>query len=78
MEIRRRLGSTPKERGSATNGTCPDIFELSDGNFAVIGTEMTAELQAKLPLDAGVAPYERIVMVSRETFIAARQDIPLA
>ncbi|MEU8233749.1 hypothetical protein AB0C12_29545 [Actinoplanes sp. NPDC048967] len=77
MEIIRRLGVPPSERGSATNGTCPDIFELSDGNFAVIGTDMTTELAGELPSDAAVAGYERIVMVSRATLVAARKDIPL-
>lgn len=76
MDIIRRLGIPPTERGSATNGTCPDIFELSDGNFAFIGTDMTAALQGKLPTDAAVADYERIVVVSRATVIAARKDIP--
>lgn len=55
MDIVRRLGIPPKERDSATNGTCPDFFELSDGSFAVIGTDMTAELRGKLPSDAAVA-----------------------
>jgi hypothetical protein len=78
VEIVRRLGVPPTERGSSTNGTCPDIFELSDGNFAVIGTDMTAELAGKLPADAGVADYERIVVVSRATVLAARKDIPVS
>jgi hypothetical protein len=76
VEIVRRLGLTPRERGSSTNGTCPDIFELSDGNFAVIGTDKTVELDGKLPADAARADHERIVVVTRETIVAARKDIP--
>ncbi|WP_432984488.1 hypothetical protein [Dactylosporangium sp. CA-233914] len=72
----RRLGSTPRERGSREEATCPDIFELADGRFAVIGTEMTAELRGRLPADAGVADYERIVVISRETLLHAKRDIP--
>lgn len=72
----RRLGSTPQQRGSSTNATCPDIFELTDGRFAVIGTDMTGLLEGLLPADAGCADYERIVVVTRETLIAARRDIP--
>lgn len=72
----RRLGASPRERGSLNGDTCPDIFELSDGNFAVIGTEATAELDGKLPSDAGRADYERIVIVSRETLVRAKADIP--
>ncbi|MCF2526398.1 hypothetical protein [Yinghuangia soli] len=73
----RRLGSAPADRGFCnTNATCPDIFELADGNFAVIGTDMTAELAAQLPPDAGCADYERIVVISRETLLHAKRDIP--
>ncbi len=75
-QIRRRLGSSPRERGSSQEFTCPDIFELSDGSFAVIGTDMTAALQPLLPADAGVADYERVVVISRETLLHAKADIP--
>ncbi|GGN99382.1 hypothetical protein GCM10010112_93140 [Actinoplanes lobatus] len=78
MEIVRRLGLSPRQRGSLSNATCPDIFELADGDFAVIGTDRTAELRDKLPADAGVADYEKIVVVSRATIVAARADIPNA
>ncbi|WP_051735700.1 hypothetical protein [Streptomyces sp. NRRL B-3229] len=56
--------------------TCPDIFELSDGNFAVIGTDRTLELDVGLPPDASRADYERIVVITRETLIRAKKDIP--
>ncbi|GAA3486032.1 hypothetical protein GCM10018987_01110 [Streptomyces cremeus] len=76
LQIVRRIGASPQARGSATGQTCPDIFELSDGNFAVIGTESTAVLDHELPADAGRADYERIVVISRETLIRAKADIP--
>ncbi|MDC0767301.1 hypothetical protein [Streptomyces sp. HD] len=63
-------------RGSRSSETCPDIFELSDGSFAVIGTEATAALGAFLPADAARADYERIVVISRDTLIHAKKDIP--
>jgi hypothetical protein len=72
--ILRRLGATPQERGSDANGTCPDIFELADGRFAIVGTH-TPELAAKLPDDAGVAPYETIVTIPREVLLLAKADI---
>lgn len=74
--IGRRVGIPPSARGSATNCTCPDIFELADGNFAVIGTDRTAELRDQLPPDAGVAPYESIVVITRDTLLAAAKDLP--
>ena len=76
VEFVRRLGLSPRERGSLNNATCPDVFELSNGDFAVIGTDMTDELELRLPRDAARADYERIVVVSRETLLAAKRDIP--
>ncbi|MGW0905397.1 hypothetical protein [Streptomyces sp. NPDC002853] len=76
MKIVRRLGVPPRARGSLSGETCPDIFELTDGNFAVIGTEATDRLDGELPPDAARADYERIVVVSRETLIRAKADIP--
>jgi hypothetical protein len=72
----RRLGSSPRERGSLDNGTCPDIFELTDGRFAVIGTDASEELEGLLPPDAGRASYERIVVITRETLVHAKHHIP--
>jgi hypothetical protein len=76
VKIVRRVGASPRERGSATGQTCPDIFELSSGDFAVIGREATAELDPELPSDAARADYERIVIISRDTLVRAKQDIP--
>jgi hypothetical protein len=73
--VRRRVGLSPAERGSATNCTCPDVFELADGNFAVVGTNRTREMRDALPPDAGVAPYEDIVVITRETLLAAVKDL---
>ncbi|KUO17646.1 hypothetical protein [Streptomyces dysideae] len=76
MAIVRRIGDPPRARGSVSGQTCSDIFELSDGNFAIIGTEATAELDRELPDDAARADYERIVIIARETLLRARRDIP--
>ena len=74
--IVRRIGTPPLKRGSTSGANCPDIFELSDGTFAVIGTDVTEKLDAELPSDASQADYERIVTVTRETLIHAKADIP--
>ncbi len=74
----RRIGASPRERGSASGQTCPDIFELADGNFAVIGTDVTETLDAELPADAARADYERIVVITRDTLVRAKADIPSA
>ncbi|MEU6356454.1 hypothetical protein ABZ896_45305 [Streptomyces sp. NPDC047072] len=75
-QIVRRLGASPRERGSTTGATCPDIFELADGNFAIIGTDVTDSLDSQLPPDAARADYERIVVITRETLLRAKADIP--
>jgi hypothetical protein len=71
-----RLGVPPGRQGSLGNGTCSDVFELNDGRFVIIGTDMTDEVDGILPTDAARAEYERIVVVSRETLIKAKPDIP--
>ncbi|GGT09826.1 hypothetical protein [Streptomyces chromofuscus] len=75
-QIIRRIGVPPSQRGSTGGGNCPDIFELADGNFAVIGRDATDSLDPDLPSDASRAEYERIVVVTRETLIRAKRDIP--
>ena len=76
VSIVRRLGDSPRQRGSMSGETCPDLFELSDGSFAVIGTDRTDDLDALLPADAARADYERIVVITRETLVRAKRDIP--
>ena len=76
--IIRRIGASPVERGSANNCSCPDIFELADGRFAVIGTDLTDQLEGALPADASRADYERIVVITRDTLVRAKPDIPEA
>jgi hypothetical protein len=51
------------------------VFELEDGNFAIVGTDRTAELVGLLPEDAGVAAYEKIVVITRDTLLAAAKDL---
>ncbi|WP_327359094.1 hypothetical protein [Streptomyces sp. NBC_01304] len=72
----RRLGATPQQRGSLSGGNCPDIFELSDGSFAIIGTDRTDALDGQLPFDASRGNHERIVVITRETLLRAKTDIP--
>lgn len=77
MRAIRRLGSTPKERDATTNVSgSPDILELDDGSFAVIGVDITDSLGHQPLPDARCAPNERIVRVTRKTLLDARKDIP--
>jgi hypothetical protein len=72
----RRLGPGPETRLCAGSGGCPDLFELEDGDFAIIGQDITAKAQAELPPDAGCAPDERIIRIPRRLLVDARADIP--
>jgi hypothetical protein len=78
MVIRRRLGPDPHANGNQTFAArgCPDIFELTDGNFAIIGTDITAELESKLPPSASCGPDERIIQIPRKMLVTAKTDIP--
>lgn len=73
----RRIGPDPHENGAQSAGCygCPDIWELDNGDFAIIGKDMT-DLAGHLPPSASCAPDERMVRVPRLTLIHARQDIP--
>lgn len=56
--------------------TCPDLWELENGDFAIIGTDMTGELSSRLPEGVSIAPYERLVILPRSRVISAKKDIP--
>ena len=81
IEFSRRLGPAPRAEAGArpacyTTCGCPDIFELADGDFAIIGSDITESAAAKLPPTAGCALHERIVRIPRNLLVLAKADIP--
>jgi hypothetical protein len=74
----RRLG--PNKIGTVLEcqggHACPDILELKNGDFAVIGSDITAEAAGELPPGSGCGVGERIVRIPRQTLVLARSDIP--
>jgi len=54
------------------------VWELEDGDFAVIGIDITDACVGRLPPTAGCGPDERVVRVQRRILIGARRDIPNA
>lgn len=74
--ISRRLGPSPVTSLCQGGRSCPDIFELTTGDFAIIGLDITATAKSWLPSDAGCSPIERIVSVPRKLLVLARRDIP--
>jgi hypothetical protein len=74
MTIRRRLGIAPRQRAACGQaGDCPDVFELENGDFAIIGHDVSLELD--LPTDAGRSEAERTVLVPREVLLAALREL---
>jgi hypothetical protein len=49
---------------------------LAGGDFAIIGSDITAQAAGKLPPTASCGPDERIIRIPRRTLILAKQDIP--
>ncbi len=81
IEFLRRLGPEPSadsglRRACYATCGCPDIFELADGDFAIIGSDITEAAAGKLPPTAGCAPNERIVRIPRKLLVLARAAIP--
>jgi hypothetical protein len=74
----KRIGPDPHASGAksvACDG-CPDIWELENGDFAIIGIDITAAAKSKLPPTAGCGTDERIVLLPRNLLVNAKQDIP--
>ncbi len=76
--FKRRLGPDPHAHGAQTVALagCPDLWELRNGDFAVIGVDITERAKGQLPTTANCGPDERIVMVPRRTLVLAKADIP--
>lgn len=73
----RRLGKSSHELGQTSgDASCPDVWELENGDVAVIGTDLTTDYHGRLPDGVSVDPGERLVVIPRATVIAAKTDIP--
>jgi len=73
----RRLGLSAAELG-ATDATpkCPDIWELDNGDIAIVGRDLTANYEHCLPAGVHVGSEERLVVIPRQMLISAKPDIP--
>lgn len=73
----RRIGKSPQELGVTSDGPdCPDMWELENGDVAVIGRDLSSSLGTKLPAGVSLGPDERLVVIPRSMLIAAKPDIP--
>jgi len=75
MNFIKRIGPAPRQYCQNTVG-CPDIWELDNGDFAVIGTDITDAAAPKLPSTAGCGPDERIICIPRNLLVSAKRNIP--
>ncbi|MFJ3954232.1 MULTISPECIES: hypothetical protein [Streptomyces] len=75
--FKKRLGESPQALGVTTDGPdCPDIWELDNGDVAVIGRDLTEPLGGCLPSGVSIGPDERLVVIPRKMIVAAKADIP--
>ena len=73
----RRFGKSSHELGQTSgNSSCPDIWELDNGDVAVIGSDLTTSYEGRLPEGVSVDPGERLVIIPRKTVLEAKADIP--
>jgi hypothetical protein len=73
----RRLGKSALELGNTSNNpTCPDIWELNNGDVAVIGRDLTENYATRLPEGVSVGSDERLVIIPGIMLRAAKVDIP--
>ncbi len=73
----RRLGKSASELGETDDRDgCPDIWELSNGDIALVGRDVTTSFAGRLPEDVKVAKDERVVVIPRSMIVAAKPDIP--
>ncbi|WP_063727987.1 hypothetical protein [Streptomyces sp. RTd22] len=76
-DFKRRLGKSALELGLTNGGPeCPDIWELENGDIAVIGRDLTTSLDTRLPDGVSISLDERLVVIPRSMLIAAKKDIP--
>ncbi|MFJ7905438.1 hypothetical protein [Kitasatospora sp. NPDC096204] len=75
----KRLGKSAEELGASDGrDECPDIWQLSNGDIAVIGRDLTENYRGHLPEGVTLGPDERLVVIPGRMLGAAEADIPEA
>ncbi|MFI6704758.1 hypothetical protein ACIBJC_38495 [Streptomyces sp. NPDC050509] len=71
-----RLGKSAKELGNSDGSDeCPDIWQLDNGDIAVIGRDLTSHYARRLPVGVALAADERLVIIPGNMLSAAKPDI---
>lgn len=75
--FRRRLGKSAHELGfTGGNASCPELWELDNGDIAVIGTELTVAYRDRLPAGVSIDRHESLIVIPRGTIVSAKADLP--
>ncbi|WP_046468853.1 hypothetical protein [Allosalinactinospora lopnorensis] len=75
-QFKQRLGKTAAElEKSRTNDDCPEIWELDNGDVAIVGRDVTERFSDRLPAGLSIGADERLVVIPGEMLRAAKPDI---
>jgi len=53
---------------------CPQVLEMTDGNFAAVGLLITDEATKAMPPGPGVGPKEGVVKIPRKVVLSAMAE----
>ncbi|NYI96910.1 hypothetical protein HNR12_003187 [Streptomonospora nanhaiensis] len=74
--FKRRLGKTAAELDkSRVDDDCPEIWELDNGDIAVVGRDATARFADRLPSGVRIGADERLVVIPGVMLRSAKPDI---
>jgi hypothetical protein len=72
----RRMGPPAKESGNFTGGDeCPDIWQLDNGDIAVMGRDLMSHYASGLPEGVALGADERLVIIPGNMLSAAEPGI---
>lgn len=75
--FKRRISLHPQALGlTPWLKVCPDMWELEDGDYAIIGKDITSEALDSLPVSASVGVGEKVVRIPRALLASAKKNIP--
>jgi hypothetical protein len=75
MRLERRISIDWREL-SPGGRRCPEIWELDSGDYAVVGTDVTASAKGMLPDPSLLGDDESIVVIPRAVLESAKPKIP--
>ena len=76
MKAIRRLGRDADDPKTGGASGSPDVMELENGDFAIIGWDITEDADTSALPGVHWVEGERIVRVDRDVLINAKKDIP--